>query len=439
MSGARRPRSLQRGRLSTSRRTFVSRLAAVGLATPFGVRTTSALAPTTTAPLTVPPTATLTTTPTAISSGRFEPWIEVDAQAIRANVATLARLAGGRPITAVIKNNGYGLGLKEVGRVLDTAPEVKALGVVKVAEALALREAGIRKPILLLALFDDADGAALVRAGITLSLCVPDIGARVARAIARAGKTTSGQCHGQCYVDTGMSRMGLPYHTAAPIIRDLARLRGLTITGTFTELTEDPAFDVEQVRRLSALAAELKASGLATGPLHAASSHAVFNHPATLLDAVRPGISLFGAYPSDDGSERTIAPLVVALRLKARVVRVERLRAGDTVSYGRHFKAEEPTWVATIPMGHADGYPRRAVHGGAVVIGGRTFPAIGAVSASHTIVNLGPTTTVHVGDVVTLLGPDAPAIHPNALATATDTSVYDVLMHLSPALPRVVG
>ncbi|MEP7346834.1 MAG: alanine racemase C-terminal domain-containing protein, partial [Gemmatimonadaceae bacterium] len=183
---------------------------------------------------------------------------------------------------------------------------------------------------------------------------------------------------------------------------------------------------------------EAQAAGVKTGPLHAASSHAVFNNKATLLDAVRPGISLFGAYPTDDGSERSIAQLTVALRLKARVVRVEQMRAGDTVSYGRRFKADSPTWVATIPVGHADGYPRRAVQGGMVLIGGRTYPAIGAVSASHTIVNLGPSTTVKVGDVVTLLGPDEPSIHPNALAGATGISVYDVLMHLSPSLPRFV-
>jgi len=93
-------------------------------------------------------------------------------------------------------------------------------------------------------------------------------------------------------------------------------------------------------------------------------------------------------------------------------VRVERLRGGDTVSYGRHFTADAPTWVATIPVGHADGYPRGAVHGGQVMIGGQAYPVVGAVSASHAVANLGAETDVKLGDVVTLLGPDAGTVHP---------------------------
>ncbi len=365
---------------------------------------------------------------------RFEPWVEVYPAALRSNAKVLAGLAGGRPITAVIKNNGYGLGLVEVARALEIAPEVKGFGVVKVSEALALRAAGISKPVLLLSLFDDADGEALVRDNITLSLCVPDVGARVARAAARARR----QAHGQFYIDTGMSRMGLPYHSALPILLVMMRTAQVNIDGMFTELAEETDFDAEQVQRLIKLAAEARAVGISTGPLHAASSHAVFNHKDTLLDAVRPGISLFGAYPTDEGKERTIATLTPALRLKARVVRVERMRTGDTVSYGRRFVATEPTWIATIPVGHADGYPRRAVTGGKVLIGGRAYPVVGAVSASHTIANLGPESAVSVGDVVTLIGPDHDVVHPNTLASTTGTSVYDVLMHLNSNIPKLV-
>jgi alanine racemase len=206
-----------------------------------------------------------------------------------------------------------------------------------------------------------------------------------------------------------------------------------------TELAEEADFDDEQVRRLAALADQARAAGVTTGPLHAASSHAVFNRKATRLDAGRPGISHYGADPTDDGGVRSIAELTVAFRRKARVVRVEELRPGDTVSYGRRFRAESPTWVATLPIGHADGYPRAAVRGGHALIGGHPYPVVGAVSASHAIVNLGPATSVKVGDVATLLGPDHLAIHPNTLAGATGISVYDVLMHLKPSLPRLVG
>jgi alanine racemase len=130
--------------------------------------------------------------------------------------------------------------------------------------------------------------------------------------------------------------------------------------------------------------------------------------------------------------------LTPAFKLQARVARVELLRAGDSVSYGRNWVAERPTWTATLPVGHADGYPRRAVEGCEVLIGRRLYPVVGAVSASHTIVVLGDQPIVSVGDVATLVGPDDPAIHPNEVARRTGSSVYDVLMHLGQNLPRVV-
>ena len=108
------------------------------------------------------------------------------------------------------------------------------------------------------------------------------------------------------------------------------------------------------------------------------------------------------------------------------------------MSYGRKYIAEKPTWIATFPVGHADGYPRRAVNGCEVLIGERLYPVIGAVSASHTIVELGGEKTVRIGDAATFIGPDEPALHPNTVAERAGISVYDVLMHLGAALPKVV-
>ena len=183
---------------------------------------------------------------------------------------------------------------------------------------------------------------------------------------------------------------------------------------------------------------QAKQAGYALGVLHAASSNAIFNFPQGLLDQVRPGLALFGAYPSPAERADLSAPLRPALRLRARVVRVHRLRPGDSVSYGQNYTATVPTWTATIPVGHADGYPRAAVKGARVLIGESTYPVIGAVSASHTIVELGAEKSVEIGDVATLIGPDHPDTHPNAIAASTGISVYDTLMHLSAALPRVL-
>lgn len=382
--------------------------------------------------LTSVPRATHAAT-TGISADRFDPWLEIDAAALRSNVAVVSGLAGKRPILAVIKNNAYGLGLTTVASVLDPMPQIKGFAVVKAEAAIALRDAGIRKPVLLMGLFSDRDGEELLRRDVQLSICTDDSASRIARAAKKAGQPAAAHI----YLDTGMSRMGIPYFRALPVLR---KLRGLEINieGTFTGFTEESDFDREQLGRFIEITDAARASGIELGSLHAASSHAVFNYADSHLDQVRPGIALFGAYPSDFESERSIATLTPAMRLKARVVRVEQLRVGDSVSYGRNYIAEKSTWIATIPVGHTDGMPREAVNGAHVVVNDLPYPVIGAVSASHTIIEVGAERSVNIGDVATLLGPDHPAIHPNQLADATGTSVYDALMHLNPGLPKIL-
>ncbi|MGM0670421.1 MAG: alanine racemase [Gemmatimonadota bacterium] len=375
---------------------------------------------------------------------RFDPWVEVDPEALAFNVGVLSRLVNGRPILAVIKNNGYGLDLVTVGKILEALPQVRGLAVVKTEAALALKAAGIRKPVVLMALFGETDGPELVARGVDLCLTTPDAGDRVLAALRGAGAggpsntpaaAPTPRLH--AYLDTGMSRMGVPYHRAVPWMEEIPR-RGLRVESTFMGFTEDPEYDREQLRRFLEVADTLRSRGVDPGILHAASSAAVFNFPASHLDMVRPGISLFGAYPSNEGTEAGIAGLRPALRLRARVVRVEQLRPGDSVSYNRNYIAGRPTWVATLPLGHSDGYPREAVEGARVLINGRLYPPIGAISASHTVVELGDEPAAKIGDVATLVGPDHPEIHPNALAARTGRSVYDILMHLSARMPRVV-
>ena len=240
------------------------------------------------------------------------------------------------------------------------------------------------------------------------------------------------------YLDTGLGRMGMPYHRALPWIEELAARNDLVVAGTFMAFTEETDFDRQQLLRFGHLVEQARARGIDLGRLHAASSNGVFHLPEARLDAVRPGIALYGGYPSRPEEERSKAELRPALRLRARVVRVERLRPGDSASYGRRYVAQRPTWLATLPAGHVDGVPRKAVDGARVLIADRTFPVVGAVSASHCLVELGEARLAEVGDLATIVGPDHPDIHPNSIATATGVSVYDVFMHVGPTLPRYV-
>lgn len=369
--------------------------------------------------------------PRLAAPDRLDPWIEVDPAALAHNVGQIRRLSH-RPILAVLKNNAYGLGLAPVARRLEPMDGIAGFAVVRVDEALALRDAGIRKPVLLMARVESDAAAELAARGIELSVTAADDPARLAAAL---GEAATARVH--LYLDTGMSRMGIRWDEALPVARELAAAApALEVAGTFMAFTEEPDFDLVQLGRFSDFVEEARAAGFRPGTLHAASSNGVFHLPGAHLDAVRPGIAIFGAYPSRPEEERTKAELVPAVRLKAGVARVSRLEPGDSVSYGRSYVADRPVWIATLPVGHSDGYPREAVNGARVRIGGRGYPVIGAVSASHTIIEVGDEPTVRPGDVATLLGPDHPDIHPNALAGAVGVSVYDLLMHLGPLLPR---
>ncbi len=369
--------------------------------------------------------------PQDLQSPGFDPWLEIDPEAMRHNAREIVRICNGRPVMAVVKNNAYGLGLETIGRILDGIPEVTALAVVKPDQALALRSLGIKKPILHMGMFSEDGGRELIEADVDLapySEESPDIIDRISRRIARTVPV-------HLYLDTGMQRLGMSYRRALPWIQDMARKDGIHIAGIFSAFTEEDDFDPEQLRRFLHVAHAAEELGLAVGLRHMASSHGMFFRRDAYLDMVRPGLAIYGAYPAG-ARERILAQLRPTCQLRARVVRVEKLEVGDSVSYGRNYVADAPTWIATLPVGHADGYPRSAVNGCRVTINGSAYPVIGAVSASHTIVELGPNPTAQVGDKATLVGWERSEVHPNEVARRAGVSVYDILMHLNANLPK---
>ncbi|HEY7566218.1 MAG TPA: alanine racemase [Gemmatimonadaceae bacterium] len=359
---------------------------------------------------------------------RSEPWLEIERAALTQNVRAIARITGGKPILAVAKNNAYGCGCATVGPILDAMPEIWGIAVVRIDEALALRSAGVKKPVLLMARVEPNELDDLLARDIRVT---PDE-ALAPEVVRRAAHGRAVGIH--LYVDAGMHRMGVPIARAPALIDVLGKAPNVQIEGVFTELTEDVDFDKEMAKQLRTLADAAQLGGISVGRLHAASSHAVWHIPDTFLDAVRPGLAVYGGYVSDEARAR--GELRAAYRLRAPVVRVLRVDAGEGVSYHRRWKASVPTWVATLPVGHVDGYPSGAVKGCDVLIGDQIYPVIGTVSASHTLVALGTETSVKVGDVVTLVGPDHPAIHPNEVAARAGWSEYNMFMHLNPLLAR---
>jgi alanine racemase len=261
----------------------------------------------------------------------------------------------------------------------------------------------------------------------------------IAQAIQRLSEKAGRSVGVHVCVDTGLGRVGVPHTRALDLIRTLASTRGVRIDGTMMTFTEDEAFDREQLRRFQMLAGELEAAKIPCGQKHAASTYTLFQLPDAFLDMVRPGMALYGIYPEVPFRKTGTMDLTPALALKARVAYVKQLQPGDSAGYNRAYKAERPVWIATLPVGHADGLPRVAAKGGRVRIGGSLYPIIASVSASHTIVEIGAERRVEIGDEATLFD-WTDGSRPEDLAAACGASVYDLTMHLNPTLPRrVVG
>jgi alanine racemase len=360
----------------------------------------------------------------------FDPWVEIRVDHLRHNVAEVARRVGGRPILAVAKNNGYGLGVANVARALDPLEAIAGIAVVKLDEALAIRSAGVRKPVLLMGPVDEGGLADAVEHDIMPMVYTP-IGPALERiATARGRPVPIHVC-----VDTGIGRVGVPVRDAAPLVRDLAGRRSVAIRGLMMTFTEDSELDREQIRRFDALFDVLKKDGLSLGARHAASSFALFQHPDAFFDMVRPGMAIYGVYSEPPFRKTGVLELRPAVSLKTRVAYVKRLETGDTAGYERAYVAKAPVWLATLPVGHADGLPRVAAKGGRVRIGDRLYPIIASVSASHTIVEIGSEGRVRAGDVATIFDWQDGS-RPEDLAESCGSSVYDLLMHLNPLLPR---
>ncbi|MGA0877617.1 MAG: alanine racemase [Ilumatobacteraceae bacterium] len=364
-------------------------------------------------------------------------WVEVDLAAVAHNVRTLKSVVGAAKLLAVVKADGYGHGAI---RVAETALSAGAhgLAVALVQEGIALRRAGIEAPILILSEQPlDQVGDIVAHGLIATAYSVPYIDAL--EAAARRRDVVGQEVH--LKIDTGMNRVGVQPERAVELAgRILACSPSLLLGGTYTHLAcaddLDSPFTAVQVQRFDTALADLREAGIDPGWVHLANSAGVIGHPTTHRDMVRVGIAMYGI-PPDQSMLTHCRLLRPALALKARVSLVKRVRAGEGISYGQRHRFDHETTVATVPIGYADGVPRRlAAVGGKVLIGGRRCPIVGVVTMDQLMVDVGDA-DVAVGDEVVLLGSQGEhVISPNGWGALLDTIGYEVVCALSERLPR---
>lgn len=373
----------------------------------------------------------------AVGSSRLA-WAEVDLDAITANCAVLAGLARPAALCAVVKAGAYGHGAVPAAKAA-LAGGATWLAVALVEEGIALREAGIEAPVLLLSepLAEVMEAAAA--GGLTPTLYTAG-GVEAARKAA-ASVAGGGRFRVHVKVDTGMHRVGADPADVMAVAFAVDAADELQLEGLWTHLaaadeSAHDGFTAGQLRRFEEVRGRLAAAGILPDIVHAANSSALLAHPDAHNHMVRCGITIYGYPPSAELAGRV--ELRPAMSLKAGVSFVRRLSAGERISYGLQYALPTDSVIATVPLGYADGVPRRfSAAGGQALIGGRRLPIAGRVTMDQLLVDCGPGSTVATGDEVVLLGRQGnERIDAGEWADRLGTVPYEILCGISARVAR---
>jgi alanine racemase len=363
---------------------------------------------------------------------------EIDLRALRFNYEGIRKRVGmGVRIMGIVKANAYGHGIVEVSKAL-VRFGIDYLGVGFAEEGITLRKAGISCPILVLGgvLGRQISDFLLHRLDITVSSV--EIARQISDEVLRSGGGSSADVH--LKIDTGMERIGVKSENAAKFIEDVWRLPGISVRGLYSHFATadeaDKSFAMEQLRKFKAVAAGAERAGHRIPYIHIANSGAILDIPGSFHTMVRPGIMLYGVYPSREAGRGI--PLRPVLSLRSNVVFMKEVPAGTSISYGRRYTTPRATRIATVPVGYGDGYPRRLSNGANVLIGGKPYPVVGTVCMDQLMVDVGTDAPIHVGDDVTLIGPDnGSQIGIWDLSETVGTIPYEILTGIAARVPRI--
>jgi alanine racemase len=361
-------------------------------------------------------------------------WIEVDVAAFRHNLKALqAQLSPQTKLMAVIKADAYGHGAVWVSRVAQQCG-VQAFGVATVLEGIQLRQAGIQQPILILgAVQSRGQIEAMVHWQLEPTLCTPEQAQLFSQALSQSLPV-------HLKIDTGMSRLGQPWHSAVSFVQQVQRLPHLSIASIYSHLATadapDPSFMKIQQARFEQVIEGLAFEADQRPMFHLANSAATLFHPAFHYDQVRVGLALYGIYPGPQFQDSI--DLQPVMQVKARITHLKDLPEGVGVSYSHSFTTTRPTRMAVVGIGYADGVPRPLSNRMRVLVQGQYIPQIGTITMDQLMIDVTDVPTVQIGEVVTLLGRDHDSIIlADEWAQQLGTIPYEIVCGFQQRLTRI--
>ena len=364
-------------------------------------------------------------------------WAEIDLTAIRHNINAIREKVGSTEIIGVVKADGYGHGAVEVSRVL-LENGVNTLAVATLSEAIALRDAGFQCPIVMLGLTPWIYIEDLIRYDLTPVMA--------SYMDTRLLSTLAVEAHKNIEiliaVETGMGRIGfMPGKESITEIKGISQLPNIRIKGIFSHFATadegDKSYSQWQVSVFEKFYRDLEEAGVPIRYRTHANSAAIMELPEAYYDAVRPGIILYGCYPSDqvDPAQLDIKP---AMSLKANIVFLKKVPAGYSISYGRNFVTERESIIATLPLGYADGYPRFLSGKGRVIVNGQFAPVVGNICMDQCMIDVTDIPGVRKYDEVVLIGTQGDkTILADEIAEKTGTINYEIVCRIGQRVPRV--
>ncbi len=370
-----------------------------------------------------------------VATGTSRPtYVEVDLDQLKSNYRATERAVGGVGVIPVVKADAYGHGLTTVANLFSSLRPT-ALAVAFLEEGIALRQAGIADPILVMGGLDSRQLQDFLQFDLMMTVSSTEPVEPLAAAAGQVGKRAQVQVE----LDSGMGRMGVRPEQLVPLMDRLMARPEVIIRGFYSHFATadeiDPAMTNEQLAVFRRAASYLSTLDTSTPDLHMANSGAVLQHPGSYFDAVRPGLMLYGVYPTDDVARTvTVRP---AMTWKSTVVLTKLQPARCPVSYGATWAPQHDTLIATIPMGYGDGYPRRVSNRAEVLIRGRRHPVVGRVCMDQLVVDVGSSAEVMVGDEVVVMGTQgAENITANEIANWSETIPYEILTGITARVPR---
>lgn len=358
--------------------------------------------------------------------------VEENFRNMRANTNPKAKMI------AVVKADGYGHGAVPVAKLVEDYDYIWGFAVATAEEAQILRKNEIQKPILILGYTFEEHFEMLVRLDIRPVVFKWDTAKALSEEAGRQGKTVTVHLG----LDTGMSRIGFTdTKESIEVILEIAKLPNLKIEGLFTHFARSDEADKTsawgQLARYQDFLEKLSAAGIRIPLKHCSNSAGIIDLPEANMDAVRPGISIYGIYPSSEVKKEKV-PLKPVMQLKSHIVYIKELEAGIPVSYGGIFVTEKKTKVATIPVGYGDGYPRSLSGKGWVLIHGKKAPILGRVCMDQFMVDISDIDEARELDEVTLFGESEGAILPvEDLSSICGRFPYEFVCDIGKRIPRI--